>query len=59
MTREIDLTPEKITSQLNEAGIMPGSGWIGYEKAKRLLIGDKWIKEHQQIINTICEYLGL
>lgn len=56
-----EITASEIRAKLEGAGIRPGAGWSGYEKAKRLLIGDAWIddSEYNRIIATILDILEL
>ena len=36
--------------------------WFDYSKAKEVIFGDDWLKDHRhynQIIKEICDYLGI
>lgn len=54
------LTNTEIQAELEGAGIRPGAGSRGYERAKALIIGNTWMDEsaeYDRIIAIICEYL--
>jgi hypothetical protein len=55
------LVVRNVWRRLKAAGMASGSGWPGYERAKRLIIGDEWIEpeEYHRLVRVICRALKI
>ena len=59
---ELGMTKASVARILSNAGIIKNSKWKGYTQAKRVIVGGKWLKDHDeydQIMRWICDYLNI
>jgi hypothetical protein len=53
------LTALKVEDLLEALRIERHGGWEAYVKAKRLVCGDQWLCNYEDVMHIITDYLGV